>query len=237
MFDAYLVKAFAHDAAVVEGNILLPAHGDIEFTELLVVVVGACCQFLVVLLGTHRVLHAFGSIGPPTTAEDTYIAEQFGMVDGSVERIETAHRQSSHGTMVGIGQNAVVLFHHGNAFLKQFLLKVTAVGIRHDHDKLLSLALSYQILEDDIGTSLQGPSAFVLTAAVQDVEHRILAAALFLIGRGEIDEHPSPGLVCLAVIAAHGCLAVGHVGRLEPVVVVVRHFDARSHPAAAVERL
>lgn len=41
----------------------------------------------------------------------------------------------------------------------------------------------------------------------------------------------------LAVIAAHGRLAVGHVGRLKPFVVRVRHFDTRSHPAAAVERL
>ena len=232
---ANLVKALTHDAAVVKGNVLLSTHCDKELAELLIIVVRTCCQFLIVLLGTHSVFHTLGSVSPPSAAKDTHIAEQFGMINGRVERIEATHRQSCHGTMVGISLHAVILFHHGNAFLKHFFFKVTAIGITHGYDKFFGLALGNQVLENNICATLQSPATLIFTTTVQNVKYGIFSVCLFLIRGGQVDKDPAPSTACFAVIATHGSLAMGYVSGFESGVIVVGNFDARSHTAAAIE--
>ena len=73
VLDAHLVETLAHDLAVFVGYVFLTTHGDIELTELIVVIVGTLLELCIIGF-TRTVCHKRLGILKPTTAEYTYLA-------------------------------------------------------------------------------------------------------------------------------------------------------------------
>ena len=148
-----------------------------------------------------RILDLIGHIG--ATAEQTPVTEGLRTAQGDQLGLHTTHGQTGHGAipLVGFGQEVSIdegnelINEHGLKLLSRELtdgaeLEVVGQTVSHHYDEGLDLAVGNQVVHDESGMSLYGPTGLVLTPAMLQVEHGIallLTLYYLAIAIGQID--------------------------------------------------
>ena len=189
------------------------------------------------------------------TAEGAQIGKPVQMGQYGVEGLESAPRQSCHGTVLASRLAAERLFHHRDEVLQHHgverctvlsplrfhILSRTwreahlNVAALHHHNHRLTFAGGYQVVHDVVHAALGAPSRFVLGHAVLQVQHGVfLLPGSLVFGRG-VHHGPAPPLLAPGIVLHRAHLALGHP-RLRAVIVAflpLGHLYLAGHAAAS----
>ena len=178
---------------------------------------------------------------------------------GDPAGLAAAHGQTGHGTVLRIGDYAILFLHHRDDVRQEDHLEIVvaaapsrlgcghllgilpdemdvlALAVVHDHDERNRLALGNQVVQDLTGMALRGPTLLILGVAMLEVQDRVFLIQVLLVLRGQIDEAVPHALGRLGPVISFFDDTLRHVLDLPEIHVGGRDLDAAAPAAGAKE--